>query len=454
MQVNFYTFYKRINSTKQPEGDGIAIQCELKQDCTVLNPVLIIKSDGTIANYNYAYIPKWKKYYFISDTTISTGGRFVVSLSCDELASWKDSIGRYTCFVERAASSYNSLVADPLLSNQENIINDVKEVTVIGDTFDAVTGCYILRAVNNKGSASGICTYVVSEGDLAAVMGYMFNADNFADVLSDEVTKTFFNPFQYITSVLWLPINIGNLQSVQEENITFGWWESSISAHYLSGSGVEVFTSDINIPANSYSDWRAYDNRFSCYTLYLPAVGSVPVNAAEVKNKLSVEMSIDALTGIAEYRLLGGETVNDPIIATYKCRMGVDVQIGQMNSVLGTVAGGAASTIGSIASGNYLGAAMQAVDTVQSAFSPTPSVNGSVGGRQTLRTNHNIVLSLLNIGACEYPTTVAGRPLFANKKLSDLSGYIKCGNASIDIGGYDTEKETVNGYLNGGFYYE
>lgn len=455
MQVNFYQLYKRVNSTKRPDTVLATLDCQLKEPCSILSPVLIVSTDNTIVNYNYCYIEKWKKYYFITDTVVQTGGRYEVSLSCDELASWKESIGRYTCFVERAASSYNSLVADSLMSNTENLITDVSAVTTIGgDIWDSLTGCFILRCVNPGGSVEGISSYVLSQGDLARVLAFMFTEDNFSDVLSDATVKSFFNPFQYIVSLMWLPIG-GGLTGVTEENVKFGWWDTGVSAPTVSNAGVAIQVNSINVPENPYSDFRAYDNRFSNYVLYIPSVGSIPVNASDAQNGFNLVMSVDALTGICEIHLRAGDAEGDnPIIATYKTQIGVPIQIGQVNGTLASTATGAASAIGSLAGGRIMSGISQLVNSVQTAMSPTPSINGTNGARYPLRSNATIICTLTARGACEYPTTVAGRPLYANRQLSSFSGYVKCGSASIDIGGYRGEKETVNGFLNGGFYYE
>ena len=50
---------------------------------------------------------------------------------------------------------------------------------------------------------------------------------------------------------------------------------------------------------------------------------------------------------------------------------------------------------------------------------------------------------------------VIGRPLFANRTLSNLdTGYVKCAGASVNISGYETEKEKVNAFVNSGIYLE
>ena len=61
---------------------------------------------------------------------------------------------------------------------------------------------------------------------------------------------------------------------------------------------------------------------------------------------------------------------------------------------------------------------------------------------------------MTRLGSTGIPTTQKGRAKFAAATISSLSGYIQCMDASVDIPGYSSEKDRVNGYLNGGFYYE
>ena len=47
-----------------------------------------------------------------------------------------------------------------------------------------------------------------------------------------------------------------------------------------------------------------------------------------------------------------------------------------------------------------------------------------------------------------------GRPLCKVKQINTLSGYILCTNAECHISGTLDESSKINGYLNGGFFYE
>lgn len=467
MDVQFTALSKRKNSTARPSSYSATLNCQLKEPCAVNSPVLIISQGAFSTSYNYAYIAAWGRYYFVSDVTFLTGQRVEVALSCDVLATYKDQIAAYTCFVERTSDGgyYNTYVQDEYLSNTTRITNSqIRETALTG--LDPVTGFFVLRTVCKTGSYSGIASYALSGTQLANVLSFMFDDGNFTDVITDESVKAFFNPFQYIVDIKWIPYDFDTYSGalINSENVKFGWWTSSQSGHVIDTSvpGVPFYASTITLPTNQYSDWRHYSDRFSVYNIYLPAVGTVSLTAGETWEGLCVTYDLDVISGEALVKLYSGELSDTTsgrvptgvLIASYKTTMSVPIQIGQLNSTASKTVSGAASVIGDILSFDWGRAAETAVQTTATALQPTPSINGTTGDRYTLLQNRNIAVSVNNLESCEYPTSQAGRPTYRNIQLGNLSGYVKCGNASLAASGYDADMEQVNAYLNGGFYME
>lgn len=451
MKVNFYNFSKRENSTKRPTGDGSVINCQVKESSNIDSPTLILTT-GYI-NENYAYISAWSRYYFVTDITVETGGRIEVQLSCDVLATCKDYIANYTCFVERSASSYNDMFDDPYVSNSEDITYRAYAETHPGDGFSG-SGCYLIRCVGGVSdtSGTGIQTYVTNEAGMLGFVQSLFDTTKYG-FLSDEVVKSFFNPFQYVVEIKWMPVTfrslVGEAGSEKTSNIICGWFDTGEIGYLLAADGVTA-TTQIALPNNPYSDFKRYSDRFSRYSLYLPGVGTIPISAADAVSGLGSTLRIDAITGIAQYSIWTA----DDYIGTYKTQMGVPIQIGQLNSSFLNMAGSMTSAAVSGISGNFLKMAGDLVDSVKSAFNPTASINGSNGDKYTFSNFDHIIVSLACRGTGERATSVAGRPCYATKRLGTLSGFVKCGNASIDIPFYENEKTSVNSFLNSGFYME
>lgn len=446
MEVKFFNFGKRTNSTKRPDLNNplFTAQCQIKEPCSIMSPTLIM-STGYISA-TYAYISNWDRYYFITDINIVTGGRIEISLKNDTLATCKNAIADYSCFVERSSSQYDDMFNDPIVSNTEQVEYRAYAETDIGTGFTP-TGCYIIRTIN--GASNGISTYVTNKAGVKSFMHSLFDTTKYG-FLADEVVKSFFNPFQYVVSVMWVPIYMASIvNSDKTENICCGWWDTGEIAYTLDKEGVTV-GGLINIPNNRYSDFRRYSNRFSNYNLFLPGVGTIGINATDTATQFGYMLYIDAKTGFGQYVL----TSSNGEIASFKTQFGVPVQIGQLNSNMLNIANSVPSAAASALSGNVVGAVSSLVDSAHSAFNPTASINGMNGDKYTFTNNSKIILSVICRGTGERATATAGRPLYATKRLGNLSGFIKCGNASIDTGYYSTEKDEVNNYLNSGFYME
>ena len=65
------------------------LEFNLKIDNSILQPILILKN---YSNGNYCYIKEFKRYYYISDIKLLTGGLYQLQLDVDVLMTYKDII--------------------------------------------------------------------------------------------------------------------------------------------------------------------------------------------------------------------------------------------------------------------------------------------------------------------------------------------------------------------------
>lgn len=470
--VTFYDFAKKSNSTKAPGGGAVTAQCALKEPTDILNPVLILSNDPTgnapqYINYNYCYIAAFSRYYFITSFSVLTGGRVSISCAVDALATYRDKILEQEFYIERCADAayYNPLIEDYALSTATNITDSSQIKTALKGGYDPTTGFFILRTVCEISGINGIASYALTQSQLGTVLSFMFNEANFGDVISSEVVKSFFNPFQYIIDLKWIPYDYNTFIStlLNQQYVMFGWWQSSIQVPLIDTGhpGCFFYADSINLPSNSYTDWRGYSDKTSCYNLFLPGVGYVNISAQNTYEGLCCRYDLDLTTGEALVKLYtgtlsSGENPTGVLIATYSVNMARSIQIGQLNASL---INGAMSVLNSTAvmamtGGMFGGSGI--VNAVQSQLSPQPSINGNAGERYILLRNPDIIASLDQLGTAEYPVTAAGRPCYKNLKLGDLLGFVKCSNASIGLYNHMTQTEcnAINNYLNSGMYIE
>lgn len=86
---SFNSIDKKIDSESLFEG------CKLLESTNIINPTVILGGFSDIENvshFNYCFIPKFKRYYFISDIKNLTGGRVQIDMHVDVLKSYKNSI--------------------------------------------------------------------------------------------------------------------------------------------------------------------------------------------------------------------------------------------------------------------------------------------------------------------------------------------------------------------------
>lgn len=87
-----------------------------KGDVSIMNPTIILKYD-TPLDFNYIYIPVFKRYYFITNISIFPNKVYRLDLECDLLMSYKDDILQAKANIKRQVnhnnyfnSNYNSEV--------------------------------------------------------------------------------------------------------------------------------------------------------------------------------------------------------------------------------------------------------------------------------------------------------------------------------------------------------
>lgn len=79
------------NKINKSLTSGITLSGTLRNESNVVNPSITINIDNPTI-YNYAYIPEFKRYYFITDFTAIRTGIWRINLKSDVLMSFKDSI--------------------------------------------------------------------------------------------------------------------------------------------------------------------------------------------------------------------------------------------------------------------------------------------------------------------------------------------------------------------------
>lgn len=457
MQVYFYTFTKKHNSTKQPpEAVDAAVSAVLKDGTSLLSPVLMLDFDNYPGALNYAYIPDFERYYFVTNWEYNRGVWFAY-LQCDALASWKNQILASEAYVLRSFAESNLGITDtyyPMLAQASAKTSAARDydwdITEEEGSFVVGVLCY------DSSISQGTTYYSMTPAEFAAFREEAFGNIDYLGVseIGTELLKALFNPVQYITSVVWYPFTVphGDLRRIK-----LGWWELQATAGVIPASTTLTKSWSFDIPKNAEGLQGEYLNAepYSYYQLMHPLCGVVPLNSAllVLANTLSVSWFIDVPSGRATGTIVAtGVGVSNPI-TNIAAQVGCPVNISQITLGLSKSANSLSSSVSSWGTNTSL---LDVVGAIASGFSdmmPSVMSTGDSGNMSVYQATPALVL--------HYRYTASrwddhfGRPLCERKTLRDLQyGYVLCHDADVEIAGTIDEQDSINSYLNKGCFLE
>ncbi len=504
MNITFYNFSKRNNSTKQPTG-GTVVSCELKSQTTIIAPSIIIKNvpSGLTTAWNYCYIPDFSRYYFITNWTW-LNGVWEIACSVDVLASFKTAIGGMTEYILRSASESDGEVVDLQYPTTAEVrVNNTLLSSPFSRTF--TSGYYVVGIISNdSSSAQGAVTYYqMSASQLADLKHYMmsdtFITDNdldlqtVTDVLPTEILKTLYDPFKYIASCIWMPFPSGDYDSglKTSANVKFGWYTPSttISGYRLNSGGyVKTYSQRTPIYGHTQRPNRGVfldHPPFSDRMLFYPPYGSIPINddsiigGDAIRMEILVDMALgDSILTVFHDRPNGEDTyTNMGVLARVSAPLGVPIQLAQTTIDIGgsitaaetfAAQGTVQAFIGSAkkADGSLFGFLGTVKDTLQGGMNASLSAIGDVisnpvGQLMSSGSNGSMAQYCANPYFVQKFRIVAnddnaqkGRPLCAARQINTLSGFIMVDSPDVSLNCFEPERQQIMMYMSNGFFYE
>lgn len=446
-EIVLYHFSKRKNSTKRPTGQGTEVPCLLKSATTFQNPTFILqKPMNDILQFNYA---KWADhYYFIDSTTSINAGQTEISCTEDVLATYKNEISNYTCFIERS-SNQTTLANDTMYIPTNDWVLSTRNVShkekIMTSTYSQQ---YIIRAV----SRTGVASYYINGDQLNNLLDYMYTESNFTDVITDAITKLMFDPFKYIVDLKWIPFVESAFKNNNNEAIQLGFWDSGVMAKRIDEDTVVNFsyTFAFNNPLYAITDFRYYSSSFSNYFIKLPFIGVVALNPYKIDESVNALYQFDATSGLCNIFLQSKKVV----FASYQFQLSVPVQIGYASTNIAQLTTSAVSLVSAGLQGNIAQGISSGIEAGRSITAPEVSMLGTIGNISNILNNQILEFNSYACTSIEPDGTSEGYADGNTRKISTCSGYLRCRNASIEISGFTGDQEAVNNYLNSGFYYE
>lgn len=432
MQVQVYNFSKRYNSTKKPAG-GNTVDCVLKDNTSVFNPVFIFNFDA----YSYNYLKWGNRYYYISDITYIANNLYEISCNIDIMATWRDDVLGSTQFVDYSQTSFDDGVID-------NRISNIDTASITQSSAEIISGSgntYILSCASGGGIAGA---YYLTRTQLNNLMANL-NVGTIGSGIIDNMVKEFGGAYDSIFKCVYVPFNwIG--QTIGAGSIKLGSYDTGI----VGNNPILLWEYECNISIPwQYNDFR---NRspYTSIIMYLPSVGNIELNPDDFigQGSINIKLAVDGITGYGRY-IVGGKY-------SYPCNFSTEiaVTVNNTNSI-----GAVTSLVGNVASGNFNLASN--LSNVITASGRNVGVIGSLGGQGITKVSPgtwtNVYLYVISHNTNVEPSNLAGtigRPCFSSHAISSLSGYCQTSNASVDCNAPDELKQEINNIMNGGFFIE
>ena len=478
IKVKLATFTKRENSTAQYAGTWVDFDCYLKDDCSVMFPRIELETGSNLHNYNYAEIPTFNRYYFITDITYSCE-HVVITMECDVLATYKSYIGSSTEYVLRSASNYDGDIVDnlyPLKAQTTLSLTGQSELFRVNGTTPK---SYVIGILNNTTTDKfgAVKYYVMTSSEIGNLMDFLLGGDIILDseqVLNDidnavsgwvtelqnGLIRALSNPTQYIIESYALPYTLPAGLLGSAETIKIGWWATTITATPIKFTSEFILRSDGILALGDHPQKASrggYLNTepFTRYYIDFGVFGQVPVDTMRVLGKTQVVYTIYVdIFGNArlEYGVAGATL--GTLTACVKCnfpmgQISVDA-LGGAQAMLSSIVP-LSSNSATVQTGNLITGASGILSAAQSLL-PDARTSGSAG--TLLGCYRNACLYTETHTVVDDDNTHRGRPYCRDVQISTLSGYILVSDPDVAIPGTKEENQQIKTHMSNGFYYE
>lgn len=462
MKLKYWTnFSKRKNSTLRPNDlQATEIDIRLKDDCSVINPV--IQSSTIPIDANYFYIPDFGRYYFLDNTERTSQQLKDHSTEVDVLATYKPQIGATSAYIAYSSTGYDIWKLDT--RTPVKATKTVKHASADPAIFSS-SGCFVLTCVSDGAATGATAQFVLTTSNFRALTTKLFTDQT----LQDAITKYMNSPFDSVVGCRWVPFAYDEIPGTSG-TILFGGVDTGVSAKMLSSAPLRSAPAALTIPWE-YNDFRRAEP-YTSISLWLPGYGYTSLNASDVVSQTSIKVDFmcDCGTGNILYRVFNSDSSQLYTSGSYDASVSIPVSSitmnagGVVNGLMG-VGGSAAGALASGLAGNALGAAAGLGGVLSTGFSTVLAANQRVASTRGSQSGRAIFGAGVSCGIYTFSVDTEdvddaayiarwGRPVGVTHAISNHSGYVQCEGASCNMPGTAVEKDRVNSYLNSGFFYE
>ena len=476
--LTVYSFSKRHRSTKQPSSAGTVKTITLKDGTDLISPVFLLNNSG-VPSFNYCEFQG--RYYFVNDIKSVRQDLWEVSCTEDYLATHKTLIGTTIANILYATGGRNDII-DRRIPVESDILINSNSVAISGLSINQIAAGTVIISVTGIGSFGNYALGTQSDlyhmienvgawwstlgiTDVQSALQQFFYGGNVADCLKNAIALPFDLPYTDYSA------NIGPAEQLYLGSYPCTNQGNPILVHRVNNPIVKTYTT-IAIPWQ-VTDWRKH-SPYSMVQLYLPLIGTMNLNADELINATSLDItySVNITSGDLAVEVSTDSPVN--IIATASNNVAMALPYGSANisptkaisagltAIAGAATGiagaaGAASkaaAAGALASGIGGGLAAGAAQLIGSGVQ---SGGGGLSGGASQGLFKDIKCTVITQQLTDSQTNldpIIGKPVMQKSTIGSYTGYVQTDGCQVDGAILDSERDEINTLCDGGIYYE
>lgn len=140
--INLYNIDDDNEKIQKSLGTATAFSnCTIKDTTDVTHPVVRIQTSDNLSHYNYMYIDRYSRYYYIERIETTPTGMWVLHCRCDVLKTYASQILNLDGTVTRSETLWNMYLNDPQYKAYayRKIVTKKFPTPVSGDCFILMT---------------------------------------------------------------------------------------------------------------------------------------------------------------------------------------------------------------------------------------------------------------------------------------------------------------------------
>ena len=103
---------EELNKISKNPSTVMTLSGALREESSIIDPVIMIEYNGTLTNVNYMYIPEFHRYYFITKIDSVRTNLWRVCGHCDVLKTYAQGILGCDCVFARNQNKFNLYLND------------------------------------------------------------------------------------------------------------------------------------------------------------------------------------------------------------------------------------------------------------------------------------------------------------------------------------------------------